>query len=237
MAQDVLEKLIEEEENIPVRGMRAKLPVFDDYADIPKEEIEDIIKKEIEYIKEIDPNRSEKEIKEELTKASWFQQKIARKRFLNKILQRDPDYFKKRERQRERYKEFKKNFFNSELSCVISNNDSVSNIIDSFLNFCESYCKLNEENATLKEITNDDLFASKNKEIKELQERNKKLEGKINKMFTSEEVQKIMEDFVKHIQNNNDNVHKPVCEVYCDSLGLVKNVECSCGQKIYTNYI
>ena len=34
MAQDVLEKLIEEEENIPVRGMRAKLPVFDDYADI-----------------------------------------------------------------------------------------------------------------------------------------------------------------------------------------------------------
>ena len=52
--------------------MRAKLSVFDDYADIPKEEIEDIIKKEIEYIKEIDPNRSEKEIKEELTKASWF---------------------------------------------------------------------------------------------------------------------------------------------------------------------
>lgn len=223
MAQDVLEKLIEEEENTHVRGMRAKLPVFDDYADIPKEETKDIIK-------------------EELTNAPWIQQEAARKRIINKILQRDPNYFKRREELKEKYKKSKAAFEkemayldNGMPSCINYNKDAC-NIMDSFFNFYEHYCELNEENAALKEITNDNLFAQKNEEIKNLQEEKAELNGKINIMFSPEEVQKIMEAFAKHIKDNN-GIHNPICEVCCDPVGLVKDIKCSCGERFYIDYM
>lgn len=224
MAQDVLERLTKEEESSPVRGMRAKLSVFDDYADIPKEQINEILNN----IENTLPPQHQKE---------------ARKRVMEKILKRDPEYVNRRKERQEKYNNILSKYKNNERDLhegiwnYSSNDKKFFNIIEFLINMYESFCKINEDNEVLKELTNDKIFEQKNKEIEELKEQNRKLNGKINNMFTSEEVQKIMEGFVKHIQNNNDNVHKPICEVYCDSLGLVKNVECSCGQKIYTDYI
>jgi len=220
----VLERLTKEEESSPVRGMRAKLSVFDDYADIPKEQINEILNN----IENTLPPQHQKE---------------ARKRVMEKILKRDPEYVNRRKERQEKYNNILSKYKNNERDLhegiwnYSSNDKKFFNIIEFLINMYESFCKINEDNEVLKELTNDKIFEQKNKEIEELKEQNRKLNGKINNMFTSEEVQKIMEGFVKHIQNNNDNVHKPICEVYCDSLGLVKNVECSCGQKIYTDYI
>lgn len=224
MAQDVLERLTKEEESSPVRGMRAKLSVFDDYADIPKEQINEILNN----IEDTSPAQHQEE---------------ARKRVMEKILKRDPEYVNRRKERQEKYNNILSKCKNNERDLhegiwnYSSNDKKFFNTIEFLINMYESFCKINEDNEVLKELTNDKIFEQKNKEIEELKEQNRKLNGKINNMFTSEEVQKIMEGFVKHIQNNNDNVHKPICEVYCDSLGLVKNVECSCGQKIYTDYI
>lgn len=204
--------------------MRAKLSVFDDYADIPKEQINEILNN----IENTLPPQHQKE---------------ARKRVMEKILKRDPEYVNRRKERQEKYNNILSKYKNNERDLhegiwnYSSNDKKFFNIIEFLINMYESFCKINEDNEVLKELTNDKIFEQKNKEIEELKEQNRKLNGKINNMFTSEEVQKIMEGFVKHIQNNNDNVHKPICEVYCDSLGLVKNVECSCGQKIYTDYI
>lgn len=204
--------------------MRAKLSVFDDYADIPKEQINEILNN----IEDTSPAQHQEE---------------ARKRVMEKILKRDPEYVNRRKERQEKYNNILSKYKNNERDLhegiwnYSSNDKKFFNIIEFLINMYESFCKINEDNEVLKELTNDKIFEQKNKEIEELKEQNRKLNGKINNMFTSEEVQKIMEGFVKHIQNNNDNVHKPICEVYCDSLGLVKNVECSCGQKIYTDYI
>ena len=216
MAQDVLERLTKEEENIPVRGMRAKLHVLDDYADIPKEEINEIL------------NNTED--------ASPVQhQEEARKRVMEKILKRDPEYVNRRKEREEKYNKLLSKYKKNERDLhegiwnYSSNDTKFFNTVEFLTSMYESYCKINEENEVLKEITNNKIFEQKNKEIEELKEQNRKLNGKINSMLSLEETQKVMKWFARHLIGTKEGIHVPICELAYDPLGFCREVKCSCG--------
>lgn len=196
--------------------MRAKLSVFDDYADIPKEQINEILNN----IENTLPPQHQKE---------------ARKRVMEKILKRDPEYVNRRKERQEKYNNILSKYKNNERDLhegiwnYSSNDKKFFNTIEFLINMYESFCKINEDNEVLKELTNDKIFEQKNKEIEELKEQNRKLNGKINSMLSLEETEKVMKWFACHLINTKNGVHIPTCELVYDPLGCCREVKCSCG--------
>ena len=209
---DVLEK-IDLVENNSTRGQRAKIGVYDDAAEIDKEEIK---KHLIDYT------------------SAYEQQRRARERLMKKLIERDPNYLNRRIEMKEKmeklHSEFKRQQRDLDTGSwgLESNDNKFFNFIEFLFSFYNSFCELNEENLTLKEISNDEIFAKKNEEIEKLKEERNNLVRENQEKLSLEETEKVMEWYAEHV-TENEGEHKIACYMFNDGLGACRIIECSCG--------